>query len=110
MIQRNGINYFNTYWDLRAKPDEKGRGGLKERDPLITDQDLSFAELYTQATQTEDQKTGHMREYQYSSIMDYHSRFNSDIHGLGKWDDVLPAPRLDRETCQGRYALLGNNT
>lgn len=27
-----------------------------------------------------------LSEYQYSSIMDYGARFNSDIHGLGKYD------------------------
>ena len=27
-----------------------------------------------------------LREYAYSSIMDYGSRFNSDIRGLGKYD------------------------
>jgi len=36
--------------------------------------------------QTADQIAGKMREYQYSSIMDYGAKFNSDIQGLGPYD------------------------
>src|SRR5262249_12345829 len=27
-----------------------------------------------------------LSEYQYSTVMDYGSRFNSDVHGIGKYD------------------------
>ncbi|MBI4817671.1 MAG: zinc-dependent metalloprotease [Deltaproteobacteria bacterium] len=35
-----------------------------------------------------DQAAGRMREMQYSSIMDYGARFNSDIQGLGAYDEA----------------------
>jgi hypothetical protein len=84
----DSVNYHNPYWDLRAKSDSKGNGGLVVRDPMKTTEALSFADMYKQAMITEDQVKGRMREYQYSSIMDYFSKFNSDIHGLGKWDEA----------------------
>ncbi|MEO1271025.1 MAG: hypothetical protein AAFX99_23290, partial [Myxococcota bacterium] len=34
------------------------------------------------------QLTGGMREYQYSSIMDYGLQFNTDIQGLGRYDEA----------------------
>jgi hypothetical protein len=84
----DSINYFNKYWDLRAKKDAKGRGGLKVRDPMKTTDALGFDEMYKQAMLTDEQIKGRMREYQYSSIMDYHAKFNSDIQGIGKWDEA----------------------
>jgi hypothetical protein len=71
-----------------------------------------------QTTQSEAQLAGRMAEYQYSSIMDYGSRFNSDIHGIGRYDkaairfgygqlvDVLKNPLLINDHNQ-RIALLG---
>ncbi|MFH1130883.1 MAG: zinc-dependent metalloprotease [Pseudomonadota bacterium] len=84
----DSINYFNKYWDLRSKKDAQGKGGLIERNALKESEALNFGELYTQAMLTEDQIKGRMREYQYSSIMDYGATFNSDIHGIGKWDEA----------------------
>jgi hypothetical protein len=58
----DALNYHDTYWQLRgAEP-------------------TPFAPL------TQVEKDGRIREYQYSSIMDYGSRFNTDIQGLGKYD------------------------
>lgn len=58
----DALNYHQDYWRLRGN------------DPQ------PFEEM------TGDQAAGRMREYQYSSIMDYAARFNSDIHGLGYYD------------------------
>ena len=69
----DSLNYFDEYWDLRTEN-------------LTSVSDLDS--LYSQAQQTEAQANGRMREYQYSSIMDYGQRFNSDIQGLGKYDDA----------------------
>ena len=33
-----------------------------------------------------DEVTGNVREFQYSSVMDYGAEFNSDLHGLGRYD------------------------
>ena len=87
----DSINFHNEWWLMRARPDNTGRGGIFTRDPLVEEQALSFAETLAQTTLTEEQKAGRMREYEYSSIMDYHSRFNSDIHGLGKYDEAAIA-------------------
>ena len=51
-----------------------------------------------------------LAEYQYASVMDYGARFNSDVHGLGKYDtaairfgygqliDLMPAGALSYDT------------
>lgn len=85
----DSLNYHNEYWRMREKPDAGQNGGLLQRDPLRADSgQLSTQQLYQQAVQTSDQIDGRMREYQYSSIMDYHAKFNSDVHGLGKYDEA----------------------
>jgi hypothetical protein len=84
----DSVNYHNAYWDLRTKPDAQKNGGVLLRDPLRSDQQLDTAQLYQQAVHTEDQVAGRMREYQYSSIMDYHAKFNSDVRGIGKYDEA----------------------
>ena len=33
-----------------------------------------------------DEVTGGVREFQYSSVMDYGAEFNSDLQGLGRYD------------------------
>lgn len=58
----DALNYGRAYWDLR------GPNGQ----PL--------------EPQTQSQIDGRMRELQYSSIMDYGSRFMSDIRGIGLYD------------------------
>ncbi len=58
----DAFNFNRTFWDLKGTPT-----------PLSTQQ-------------TQDQINGRMSEYQYSSIMDYGARFNSDIHGIGRYD------------------------
>ena len=35
-----------------------------------------------------DGQRGGVTEYQYSSIMDYGAAFNSDVHGIGKYDEA----------------------
>ncbi len=58
----DALNFFDQYWDLKKES-------------------LTFG-----APMTENQKNGRMTELQYSTVMDYGSRFNADIHGLGKYD------------------------
>ncbi len=60
----DALNYHPDYWALRG------------------DSPQPFA------AQTETQALGRMREFQYASIMDYSARFNSDIHGLGAYDEA----------------------
>ena len=77
----DSLNYHNQYWQLREE-------NLLERDPLNVNQAVSFGELYQQAALTDKQREGKLREYQYASIMDYGAKFNSDVHGLGKYDQA----------------------
>jgi len=37
---------------------------------------------------TEEERLNKLSEYQYSTVMDYGGRFNSDVHGLGKYDQA----------------------
>jgi hypothetical protein len=49
---------------------------------------LNYGDMYWQlkGQPQAQQITSRMSEYQYSTVMDYGSRFNSDIQGLGKYD------------------------
>ncbi|MCC7382505.1 MAG: zinc-dependent metalloprotease [Deltaproteobacteria bacterium] len=58
----DALNYPAEYWSLRGN------------------QPQPFQPM------TPEQVQGRMREYQYASIMDYGARFNSDVHGLGRYD------------------------
>ncbi len=69
----DALNYHDEYWKLRAEN-------------LMEVQTID--DMYVMSALTENQINGKMTEYQYSSIMDYGMRFNSDIHGTGKYDDA----------------------
>jgi hypothetical protein len=64
------LNYFDKYWDLRGANPEPFTAGIDY---------------------TEEQHDGQMALYQYSSIMDYGARFQSDIKGLGSYDEAAIA-------------------
>jgi hypothetical protein len=92
----DALNYADTFWDLH------------ENKQLTPDQ--------------QDQMQ--ISEYRYSTIMDYGSRFNSDIHGIGKYDyaairfgygglvDVMPGTAVNPDTNQTEtgQALQGDIT
>jgi hypothetical protein len=59
----DALNYADDYWRIRTAP--------------LTDTTTPASEQWAK------QK---LAEYQYASVMDYGSRFNSDVHGLGKYD------------------------
>ncbi len=63
----DALNYHDEYWDLRG------------------DNPAFLAPL------SDDEVNGKLREYQYSSIMDYAGRFNTDTAGLGKYDHAAIA-------------------
>ncbi len=65
------MNFFDKYWELRKE-------NFKYPETLD--------ELYSVSAPTDAQTEGGMTNYMYSSIMDYHSRFNGDFSGLGKYD------------------------
>ncbi len=69
----DSINYFDKYWDLRKE---------NFRTPV------TVADLYEVNSLTQNQIDNDITRYQYSTIMDYHSRFNGDTAGIGKYDEA----------------------
>ncbi|MFB6265057.1 MAG: zinc-dependent metalloprotease, partial [Bradymonadaceae bacterium] len=67
----DSVNYHDEYWNMR-----KQNFGIPN----------SLAGFWEKSNMTEKQRKGEMPKYMYSSIMDYHSRFNGDMAGLGKYD------------------------
>jgi hypothetical protein len=62
----DAMNYFDPYWEIR-----KMDGTVRSR---------------TSDPATEEELAAKITEYQYSSIMDYGAKFNSDFQGLGRHD------------------------
>lgn len=77
----DAMNYLDGYWDLRKQTIGVMVGG--KRVLPTTPQNLLDAAAPNQA-----QLDGRMREYAYSSIMDYHPDALSQIHGIGKYDEA----------------------
>jgi hypothetical protein len=77
----DAMNFADGYWDLRKQTIGVNVGG--QRVLPTAPQNLADAAKMNQA-----QIDGRMREYQYSSIMDYGARVNSQIVGIGKYDDA----------------------
>ncbi|MDH5672136.1 MAG: zinc-dependent metalloprotease [Myxococcales bacterium] len=77
----DALNYHEQYWELREPT-------LVENPETLQDVLEMACEVSSirNAEACEAQLEGRMREYQYSSIMDYGAKFNSDIHGLGRYD------------------------
>ncbi len=83
----DSLNYLDEYWDAKIEGyPTVGDDG----EPTIREfgSPFSLADVYGVASQTPAQITARMREYQYSSIMDYSSAFNTDFGGVGKYDDA----------------------
>ena len=77
----DSINYQDGYWDLRKQT----IGILANGQRVIPTTPANLAEA---AKQNQAQIDQGMNELQYSSIMDYGQRVNSQNHGLGKYDDA----------------------
>jgi hypothetical protein len=70
----DSINYFDEYWNQRREN--------------LNQNPVTYDHLDEMASLTQNQLEGRMREYQYSSIMDYSGRFSSDTKGLGRYDEA----------------------
>lgn len=81
----DALNYQDGYWDLRKQTigviATPYGGNAPARIYPTQPQELLDAAKMNQA-----QIDGSMGELSYSSIMDYGSRMNADIHGVGKYD------------------------
>lgn len=71
----DSINYFPKYWELRSAA-SGDRFNLKPE----------FTMSATERSRLNEALDQGMREYEYSSIMDYGSKPNSDFQGLGLYD------------------------
>ena len=69
----DALNFHDEYWKLRQENFQVPE---------------TLSDLYEQARLTTKQRAKEMPRYMYSSIMDYHSRFNGDSSGLGKYDEA----------------------
>ncbi|MEW5853082.1 MAG: hypothetical protein AB2A00_30140 [Myxococcota bacterium] len=71
----DAINYFPQYWELRGNT--VGANGKLKPEFMLNAQEREGLK---------DALNKGLREFQYSTIMDYGSKPNSDIHGLGLYD------------------------
>jgi hypothetical protein len=83
----DSINYFDEYWALKTDG-VLGTTNEGDVDVIPFRRPVTLADIYGMAEMTPAQVEGRMREYQYSSIMDYSSGFNTDIHGIGRYDEA----------------------
>lgn len=102
----DAMNYFKDYWTLRsaaaANPNAKKYAGIDTTSltpkvkgvpyagtdcngPLKGKMRPRYVDCPGGATSV-DEVMGNIREFQYSSVMDYGAEFNSDLHGLGRYD------------------------
>ncbi len=104
----DALNYFDPYWSIRqentialdkstptpGQPLTSGQFLYQElgdvpvsanpNDPNAGKEDV-LAPEWMQAPSEQTLAEG-LREYQYTSIMDYNAKFNSDFQGIGKYD------------------------
>ncbi|GAB4302183.1 MAG: hypothetical protein Kow0090_17720 [Myxococcota bacterium] len=93
----DAMNYFDEYWQIRnAKPGDDIALGCEvsqwgcpnetvgPRAPVMNPADPRYGQPVDPITMWELRKN--INEYQYSSTMEYGLMFNSQWHGLGKWD------------------------
>ena len=71
----DSLNYPDEWWDLKAENLDVASEG-------------SVGAVYELANLTQAQSDGQLRQRQYSSIMDYNYRWQSDINGIGKYDSA----------------------
>lgn len=77
----DALNFHDGYWDLRKETIGVNVGG--RRVLAVTPQNMLDA-----SKQNQHQIDASLYEYQYSSIMDYGARVNSQNRGTGKYDDA----------------------
>ena len=65
--------------------------GLRHNFSASTDA-LNYSDEYWRVRETYPEQTWEsehkLTEFGYASVMDYGARFNSDVHGLGKYDSA----------------------
>lgn len=84
----DALNYHDEYWELRAKTLPQAVTAANDSPNSLVPYLRSNCAVIdaTSEAPCEEQVNGRMAEFQYSTIMDYGSRFNVDSNGLGHWD------------------------
>jgi hypothetical protein len=85
----DALNYFPPYWDIRTAGAANPDPGTP---PNPTSNPLQLHPRYVNQAGgkiTQYEINNQIQEYQYTSVMDYGSEFNSDINGLGMYDKAL---------------------
>src|SRR5262249_47720556 len=97
----DSMNYFDQYWNLRqmgASSTQRYAGmdftsgkpvGTPYKDSSCSANAGKLRPRYIDCpggAGSVEEVAGGIREFQYSSIMDYGAEFNSDLMGLGKYD------------------------
>lgn len=77
----DAVNYFDKYWDLRKETLTLSQGGQLVVPRLPVD-------LQKVGIGTKNQLEQGIREFEYSSIMDYGGKINADFSGIGKYDEA----------------------
>lgn len=82
------LNYHDDYWKLRKTTLPQEMLGKQEAPTTINRYLRGNCSMIDSVNEEacERQSAARMSEFQYSSIMDYGGRFNSDFHGLGYYD------------------------
>ena len=87
----DAMNFHDDYWRVRKQGLKTAWTDIHNSSNLTLNQLLRVR----QVSQPEadgvgaiDGQRGGVTEYQYSSIMDYGAAFNSDVHGIGKYDEA----------------------
>jgi hypothetical protein len=82
----DALNYLPEYWPLReqtilANPRTTGSASVGDLLSMSCERETAANSDACAA-----QREGRMAEFQYSTVMDYGAKFNSDIHGIGHYD------------------------
>lgn len=125
----DAMNYFPQYWQLRtaaaSNPKAQKYAGINPATQQVIGVPYAGTDCAAKAgtvrpryvdcpggATSVDEVTGAIREYQYSSIMDYGAEFNADLQGLGRYDkaamkfsyagdgfvEVFPTAKQDNNT------------
>ncbi len=85
----DALNYQPGYWDIRTEAAANPDPGTP---PNPSNNPLQLHPRYVNQAGgklTQYELNHQVQEYQYTSIMDYGSEFNSDLQGLGLYDKAL---------------------
>ena len=87
----DAMNFHDDFWRVRKEGLKDAWTNIHNANGLTLNQLLqvrNISQNEAEGVGAEDGQRGGITEYQYSSIMDYGAAFNSDVHGIGKYDEA----------------------